>query len=821
MISGFLNQWRRFISSENVFPVTLIVVYCVLLLVQLNQPPLQRYPGWDPVWMDAMHVGKLQAVRESLRVGEFPYINPYQEFGWNNLGDTTLPQTPWFFLHFLVLFLSPVTVIVIKQLLMLILAGLGVYYYLRRVINDRILSLMGAALYVSLPLFITFLYHSILNVLCCIPLALLLIHNLLENCGRKELLLWSLLSFFIVSSGNIFLFIILPPAVLIYAFVVGYYYHRLGFKKVMISITWLIGLLFLSSAVFVLPFLENIHQISQGKEIISVLGVGFSPLTMREFVDFINLYCTQTIFKPNEGSGVFMYLPLFFWAASVLAIMLRPLIADEKRGLLKIVIALFLCALAMPLIGLMFYATPKLAALGHGTLRYQFNLIPIMGLLAGIISFNCINSIPLLKVRIYLTIASASLIYEGLLLVIPYPPTDGLTWFDIKHTASTAIPCSNLVSVRFMADMYPVLVISNLLVLLAIFSYGIIANRTSTKLKYVLMTSIPFLILLNISIHNELRASQQSGWQQLGRSDYHINSYKALQDFLNKTVGRADPNYRILPASADVFRCGRGRNWKFQELLEMNVGDHRKVLFSYRETMHPYASFIYSRINGKNQTSNWFPPLSESVPANISMLNLAGVKWVLSADTKIDHSDFLFRGQYVAPKCPFYETAADGEVFLYELRNTLSITFLVDQYELMTATESVTKIHEGKRPWLESVVYLEENPSLPIVDHQPAPQGMALISHETFNSIKIDVNTSKDRFLVLSYVHRPGWRAHLENGDRLKIFRAYGGFMTVLVPAGEHSVTMRYVSKSVYAGLAIALLSFIGPLFLFSRIRKI
>jgi hypothetical protein len=45
--------------------------------------------------------------------------------------------------------------------------------------------------------------------------------------------------------------------------------------------------------------------------------------------------------------------------------------------------------------------------------------------------------------------------------------------------------------------------------------------------------------------------------------------------------------------------------------------------------------------------------------------------------------------------------------------------------------------------------------------------------------------------------------------------------MTVLVPAGEHSVTMRYVSKSVYAGLAIALLSFIGPLFLFSRIRKI
>lgn len=821
MISGLLNQWRRFVSSENVFPVTLIVIYCVLMLVQLNQPPLQRYPGWDQVWMDAMHVGKLQSVRESLKVGELPYINPYQDFGWNNLGDTTLPQTPWFFLHFLVLFLSPVTVIVIKQLLMLILAGLGVYYYMRRVINDRVLSLMGAVMYVSLPLFITFLYHSILNVFCCVPLALLLIHDVLENRGRKELLLWSLLAFFIVSSGNIFLFIILPPAVLIYAFVVGYFFHRLGFKKVMISITWLMGLLFLSSAVFVLPFLENIRQISQGKEIISVLGVGFSPLSIKEFVDFINLYCTQTFFKPNEGSGVFMYLPIFFWAACILAIMLRPLIAEEKRGLVKIVIALILCALAMPLIGLVFYATPKLAALGHGTLRYQFNLIPIMGLLAGIISLNCINSIPLLKVRIYLTIAATVLLYEGLLLVVPYPPTDGLTWFDIKHTVSKAIPCSNLVSVRFLADMYPGLVISNFLILLAVFLNGLIANRTSTKFKYVLMTSIPFLILLNFSIHNELRASQQSGWQQLGRSDYHIKSYKSLQDFLNKTVGPADPNYRILPASADVFSCGRGRNWKFQELTEMNVGDHRKVLFSYRETMHPYASFIYSRINGKNQTSNWFPPLSQSVPANIPMLNLAGVKWVLSADTKIDHSDLLLRGQYVAPQCPFYETAADGDVFLYELLNPLSVTFLVDKYALMTATESVTKIYDGKRPWLESVVYIEESPSLTLVDQQPSPQGTALISHETFNSIKIDVNTSKERFLVLSYVHRSGWRAHLENGDRLKIFRAYGGFMSVLVPAGEHKVTFRYASASVYAGLAIALLSFLIPLFLLSRTRKI
>ena len=45
--------------EKNITYIILIGLYALLLTMQINQPPCERYPGWDWFWVDTMNVGKL------------------------------------------------------------------------------------------------------------------------------------------------------------------------------------------------------------------------------------------------------------------------------------------------------------------------------------------------------------------------------------------------------------------------------------------------------------------------------------------------------------------------------------------------------------------------------------------------------------------------------------------------------------------------------------------------------------------------------------------------------------------------------------------
>lgn len=209
--------------------IILIISYVILFILQINQPPFERYPNWDWFWGQVLNAGKLTALKYAILNFELPNINPYMEFGWNNLGDTGV-QSFLCLPNLLILLFPPDIVLIIKTAFFLIVGGIGAYLYLRLFTKERLLSLLGGLTYISLPYVISIsYYYSILHVFCLIPFVLLVLQSILEQWTTKKILLYIALSIFVISLGEVTIFIILPSVVGVYSFLISWRYYRFSF----------------------------------------------------------------------------------------------------------------------------------------------------------------------------------------------------------------------------------------------------------------------------------------------------------------------------------------------------------------------------------------------------------------------------------------------------------------------------------------------------------------------------------------------------------------------------------------------------------------
>ena len=79
------------------------------------------------------------------------------------------------------------------------------------------------------------------------------------------------------------------------------------------------------------------------------------------------------------------------------------------------------------------------------------------------------------------------------------------------------------------------------------------------------------------------------------------------------------------------------------------------------------------------------------------------------------------------------------------------------------------------------------------------------------NEVKYIYNASSPRAIIFSEIYYPiGWTARLENNTPLKIFRADWTLRGIIVPAGDHEITMRMDPPSYKKGAAISQVSSIS-----------
>ncbi|MBI1815943.1 MAG: hypothetical protein HYR72_13270 [Deltaproteobacteria bacterium] len=87
--------------------------------------------------------------------------------------------------------------------------------------------------------------------------------------------------------------------------------------------------------------------------------------------------------------------------------------------------------------------------------------------------------------------------------------------------------------------------------------------------------------------------------------------------------------------------------------------------------------------------------------------------------------------------------------------------------------------------------------------------GSARVTHYGANSISVDIDQTRDGFVVLSEIFYPGWQAELD-GRPTRIYRADGVLRAVFAPAGRHELRCVFRPVPLQIGAAITLVALLA-----------
>ena len=231
---------------------------------------------------------------------------------------------------------------------------------------------------------------------------------------------------------------------------------------------------------------------------------------------------------------------------------------------------------------------------------------------------------------------------------------------------------------------------------------------------------------------------------------------------------------------------------------------------------------------------------------NKKALDLQSVKFIIS-HLPIEDKELVLRQEFPLSRpikhFGFFQTSqglktvtnTTSATYVYENQTVYPRVLFVNEARIIKNEENTLETILGKDFDPEKEVILEENRSntdksqidtlLRPFDSAQGFGGQAdntdskvMIKEDKESEVKIEVETEKPGFLVLSDTYYPGWRAYLEtqidtdksqirtdNTDKeLKIYRADFAFRAVEVPAGKHTVKFSFEPTYWKLGLWIS-----------------
>ena len=193
---------------------------------------------------------------------------------------------------------------------------------------------------------------------------------------------------------------------------------------------------------------------------------------------------------------------------------------------------------------------------------------------------------------------------------------------------------------------------------------------------------------------------------------------------------------------------------------------------------------------------------SNVLPTGIEspLLDLLNVRYiVVPADTTPESP---VRLQELERELPVvYE---DDTVKILENREALPRTWIVHSARQTRPEEALDLLASGAVDPRETALLEEEPPDLDVADNDSHDHA-SVTSYEA-GRIALETSTGAAALLVLSEVYYPAWKAYVD-GERVPLYRADHLLRAVPVPAGEHTVELRYESWTLRLGTAVSLLT--------------
>jgi len=192
----------------------------------------------------------------------------------------------------------------------------------------------------------------------------------------------------------------------------------------------------------------------------------------------------------------------------------------------------------------------------------------------------------------------------------------------------------------------------------------------------------------------------------------------------------------------------------------------------------------------------------EALRQNTRLLNLAGVKYILTAREEPEewwHNNLR-------------QVYSEEGLHIYENLDVMPRAFLVHQAGVPPSDEAILACLVDHDFDLSSSILLEDETALArlesMLQEAPPARGkdeVKIVEYEA-NRVVMEVTATQAGFLFLSDTYYPGWRAHVD-GREETVYRADYLFRAVLVPPGQHVVEFIFEPIAFKTGLAVALIT--------------
>ena len=353
--------------------------------------------------------------------------------------------------------------------------------------------------------------------------------------------------------------------------------------------------------------------------------------------------------------------------------------------------------------------------------------------------------------------------------------------------------------------------ITFLLVLLSGYIYEKIQNTLAEKRrqkKYTLGLYLLIISIFTISIFDVLHFAYL----------YHPKLPVTDVDSLPELYKNIPNDYRMTSIpyeNTTWFQYMYTSGWKNPEdyIYLLNGGQPNYTV------MHTIPNFsIYSGfLTGKQQqilslalsTSEWNDTTKVATLSALALntLRLQNTKYIFSTLT-LANTDIKQIAQVNSPKNnlnPIYVSELSQVKPLYYLTNRYKPIHFIDEY-----------IEEANKPdaLMTSDAFLTTDKMLIPTSDKGA---VTVISDKPTEKV-FTLTTTSDMFFVASIYLYPGWEATLDKKKTQTIPSNLSG-MAVFIPKGNHTLTLRFVPKSLYIGFGISVLTFI--LYVWGIIRSL
>lgn len=276
------------------------------------------------------------------------------------------------------------------------------------------------------------------------------------------------------------------------------------------------------------------------------------------------------------------------------------------------------------------------------------------------------------------------------------------------------------------------------------------------------------------------------------------NTSAALQpDAVSNFLKSDAATYRILPL-ADLFNEMRWAAQGVQSVGGYHAAKPRRYqdLIEATNLQNGLVQTYFRQVNQGGRPA--LQPLrleeiaSEQRRAYLGLLDLLNVKYLIS------------RYPLPEPTWVLRQTlsAEQSSLFIYENTTALPRAYLVGKHEVIeNDLDALTHVRSGRFDPRQSVMLKETPQNAPASDST----AKATLVKYSLHEIVVETQSTSPQILVLSDNYYPiGWHAYVDDQPAKTLLANYA-FRGVEVPAGKHRIAWRYASAAYNLGLLISL----------------